>query len=101
MEEPAGTLPRNAVLTNTSSNIHKTEVDLAILTASTPDKRKKSQSPSPKGRRTETFTFAGAVMVPTVVLAAGVLRYTVKAGVASLTTTLVMVDVPALVAVIW
>ena len=43
--------------------------------------------------------FAGAEIVPTVVLAGGVLRYTVKAGVASLTTTLVMLDVPALVAV--
>src|SRR5262249_16796868 len=43
--------------------------------------------------------FAGAEMVPTVVLAGGMLRYTVKAGVASLTTTLVMFEVPALVAV--
>lgn len=45
--------------------------------------------------------FAGAVTVPTVVLAAGLLLYTVKAGVASLTTTLVMLEVPELVAVIW
>src|SRR5262249_40085810 len=44
--------------------------------------------------------FAGAVIVPTVVLAAGLLLYTVKAGVASLTTTLVTLAVPALVAVI-
>src|SRR5215470_9579733 len=44
--------------------------------------------------------FAGAVIVPTVVLAAGLLLYTVKAGVASLTTTLVMLAVPAFVAVI-
>src|SRR5215813_11612620 len=44
--------------------------------------------------------FAGAVIVPTVVLAAGLLLYTVKAGVASLTTTLVTLAVPAFVAVI-